>query len=142
MATLKWKDAEDQFEKYWKQFGKNATVYAFQDTREAMGTTGSRRVFTQSRPSDFLVTHDGHTFFAEVKSCSSHSSFAFSNIRDDQWKYAILHTAAKGLYLFYIKWEVNDQWYKVPASFLISLKNAGEKSVKWEALDEYRFYGI
>lgn len=139
MTKLVWKDAEEDFADYFVQFGKLATVYKFQDTREAMGTTGSRRVFTQSRPSDFLITHDGLTYFAEVKSSSHATSFPFSGIRPDQWKYAILTTAAKGFYFFYIRSEYLGQWFKIPASFLISLRKQDFKSIKWTDLQPYFF---
>ena len=136
---MKWKDAEEEFENYWKKFGKSATVFRFHDSFDAMGVTKSKTVRTTAQPSDFLVTHDGHTFFAEVKSSTNPSSFSLSNIRDAQWRQAMLTTAAKGLYLFYIRNETNRVWYKVPASFFLSLHKDGIKSVKWEALTEYMF---
>lgn len=135
----KWRDAEDEFEDYWKQFGKSATVFRFQDSYDAMAATRSKTVRAKAQPSDFLVTHDGHTFFAEVKSSTNASSFSLSNIRDNQWRQAMLTTAAKGLYLFYIRNETNGVWYKIPASFFLSLEKDGIKSVKWELLTEYIF---
>lgn len=136
---MKWQAAEEDYKESFKKFGKKAFVYQFHDTREAMGSTGSKRVFTQSRPSDFLITHDGVTFYAEVKSCATPTSFSFSNIRPDQWMYATLTAAAKGLYFFILKSEALDKWYKVPAPFLISLKDDNIKSVKWENLNAYEF---
>lgn len=135
MKTL-WQIAEEDFVNYWSRFGKLADVYKFEDTREAMGLS-SRKVFTKAQPSDYLITHAGHTFFAEVKSCSSATSFAFSNIRDSQWRRAKLVTAAKGSYFFFIKSEARQEWFNVPATFFLSLEKDGMKSVKWSDLNQY-----
>ena len=134
--SLAWVEAEEEFVDYWKQFGKLADVFKFEDAREAMGLT-SRKVFTKSQPSDYLVTHDGRTFFAEVKSCSSTTSFPFSNIGNSQWRRATLVTAAKGLYFFYIKSEVRQEWFSVPATFFLASEKEGRKSVKWSDLNPY-----
>ena len=133
---MDWVDAEKEFVNYWNRFGKLADVFKFEDAREAIGLT-SRKVFTKSQPSDYLVTHDGHTFFAEVKSCSSKTSFALSNIRDSQWRRAKLVTTAKGSYFFFIKSEVRQEWFNVPASYFLTLDKNGIKSIKWEELSQY-----
>lgn len=103
-----------------------------------MGVSGSRKVFTEERPSDFLVTDNGHTFFAEVKSSQHETSFSLGNIQRGQWRCAIRTCAAGGSYFFYIKHEVTSIWYKVPAQFFISLFDDGIKSVKWQNISNYR----
>lgn len=136
MSTLTWRAAEDEFADFFKAYGKRAFVYRFQDTREAMGITGSRRVFTQSRPSDYLVTHEGVTFYAEVKSSQHEVSFNLNNIATAQWNAAIQHTAAGGQYFFFIRSEHGEAWYKVPAEFLIQIRKE-RKSVRWAELSKF-----
>jgi penicillin-binding protein-related factor A (putative recombinase) len=133
---MAWQIAEEDFVNYWVRFGKLADVFKFEDAREAMGLA-SRKVHTKAQPGDFLVTHDGHTFFAEVKSCSSETSFPLSNIQPSQWRRATLVSAAHGSYFFYIKSEVRQEWFSVPASYFIRLKAEGFKSVKWSELSQY-----
>lgn len=131
-----WQDAEDQFQKQW--FGKTRWCYRFGDTREAMGSAGSRRVFTKPRPSDFLVVDNGNTFFAEVKSSHHETSFPLSAVQTPQWSAAVQTTSAGGSYFFYIKQETVSQWYCVPAYALIALQKEGFKSVKWTHLEGFK----
>lgn len=135
MADLLWKTAQDEFASWWT--GKTQFCYAFHDTREAMGVSGSRRVYTEERPSDFLVVDNGTTFFAEVKSSQHDTSFALSNIQRGQWRCSIRTCAAGGSYFFYIKREKTQQWHRIPAQFFISLYNEGIKSVKWQDISNF-----
>lgn len=138
MPKKDWIIAEEEFAAYIGRMGKNAWLYKFLDTREAMGATGSRRVYTQSRPSDFLVTIGGRTFFAEIKSSQDHVSFPFSSISRDQWKAAIQMEAAKGDYRFYIKNVNTHQWYLLFAQFIVPLQRAGIKSLKWADISNHK----
>lgn len=131
-----WQKAEDQFESFWKQ--KTQFAYKFEDTREAMGVSGSRRVFTQARPADYLVTDDGRTFFAEVKSSQHKTSFSLSNIRQQQWHCAFRICYAGGDYFFFIRHELTQQWYRVPGKdMILFFKN--KKSINWKELEEYKW---
>lgn len=142
MPRQAWQIAEDEFQKFWDQFGKRAYVFAFHDTREAMGATGSRRVFTTQHPSDFLVVHEGNMFYAEVKSCSNTTSFPLSAIQPGQMAAAKQVQAAGGIYLFFIKNEVTQKWYKVPAGVFVAISNLGTKSIRWEDLKEFYFHEL
>lgn len=132
---INWIDAEDQFEAFFAK--KKAFLYAFEDTREAQKTGGSRRIWTKARPSDYLATVNGVTFFAEVKSTSNKTAFPFSMIKPFQWECAISTTMVGGIYLFFIRSEMTKIWYKVPASFMIESLNNNRKSLKWEELAPY-----
>lgn len=131
-----WDEAEKEFEGFYRKKGNY--LYAFEDTREALRTGGSRRVFTKARPSDYLVTSEGVTFFAEVKYCSNATSFPFSNIAPEQFAAALQCTMAKGLYLFFIKSSITNLWYKVPASVILELWET-QRSIKWTELHAYVF---
>ena len=132
----KWVNAEFEFESWFP--GKTSFVYKFEDARQVIGALQSRRVIVQGRPADYLVTTEGKTFFAEVKSCNSEASFPLSNIQRAQWSAAIQTVAAKGHYYFFIKREPTQQWYQVPAYVFVNGHNEGKKSFKWEELDVYR----
>lgn len=134
---INWIDAEDQFETFFP--GKKVFLYAFEDTREARKTGGSKKIFTKARPSDYLVTQDGVTFFAEVKSTENKTAFPFSMIKPMQWTAAIACTLAGGIYLFFIRSEAKNIWYKVPASLIIETFNNKRKSLTWTELDPYVF---
>jgi penicillin-binding protein-related factor A (putative recombinase) len=134
---VKWIDAQDEFESFFK--GKSSFVYQFEDTREAMGISRSKRVFTKARPSDYLVTSDGVTFFAEVKSNSDAVSFALSGIQIGQWNCCRRVVAAKGGYFFFIRNENDGQWYRIPAIFFVTLQDSNVKSVKWSLIEEFKW---
>lgn len=129
-----WDLAEKEFEGFFPSLG--AYVYAFEDTREAQRTGGSRRIFTKARPSDYLVTHEGLTFFAEVKYTDNETSFPLGNIAKEQWSAAMQSTLAGGLYFFFIKSGVMKRWYKVPASVMLETFKV-KKSLKWSELESY-----
>lgn len=136
MATPAWVEAQKDFASRW--WGKSNYCYQFHDTREAMGAAGSRRVFTDARPSDFVVTASGRMFYAEVKSCSNETSFPFSGVRKEQWNACIQQVAAGGGYFFYVRKEPEKIWYTLPGAFMVSLFNAGVKSVKWSEIEIYK----
>lgn len=133
---MKWQNAQKQFESFWPL--KSHHCYAFEDTREAMGASGSRKVFTKARPSDYLVTAEGITFFAEVKSSQDEVSFSLNNIRKAQWQCSIQITYAGGNYDFFIRREQIGQWYRVPAKVMIETFKI-KKSLKWTELEPYKW---
>lgn len=132
-----WQDAEDEFQAKFKTYGKAAYVYRFTDTKDARGVVQSRKVFTDARPADFLVTFNGETFYAEVKSCNSETSFPLSNIRKAQWQAAVQQTAAKGQYYFFIRSEFLNSWFKVPFEFIKDIDD--RKSIPWVNLLKFRW---
>ena len=136
MAELKWKSAQAEFETFWT--GKSQYCYGFEDTRAAMGAAGTRRVFTKARPSDYLVTDNGMTFFAEVKSSQHPTSFNLHNIETEQWKTAIRVTTAFGIYLFFIRRESDLQWYRVPGAYMIHTWKQGRRIVRWTELEQFK----
>lgn len=135
--TLPWQSAQKQFESFW--LSKRQYCYAFEDTREAMGLSGSRKVFTKARPSDYLLTHSGMTSFAEVKSSQSLTSFNLNNVAKEQWKAAIQVTAAGGSYRFFIRRESDKQWFNVDGKRLIAVWQDGKRSIKWIDLEPYKW---
>lgn len=137
LKDLLWRQAEEEFESFFP--GKRSFVYAFEDTREAQKTGGSRRIFTKARPSDYLVTHEGVTFFAEVKLTEDPVRFSFgSAIRKEQWASAVRATMAGGDYFFFVKSHAHQKWYRIPATFLIHLFDT-QKSLKWEEISCYEY---
>lgn len=137
MAKPNWKGAEEEFVSFFPK--KTQYVFQFHDSRAAMGAMQSKRVFTTSHPSDFIVTDEGVTFYAEVKSSEDAVSFPFSNIKKSQWTAAIRMAAAKGLYYFFIRHDPVGIWYKIPAQVFIDQYNTGAKSMKWSLLLEYKW---
>lgn len=135
MAKHAWMEAEADFEQTWAG-RKDVWCYAFEDTREAIGLAKSRRVFTKGRPSDYLVTANGLTFFAEVKSTENEVSFNLNNVEMSQWQAAIRSAAAGGLYFFFLRCEATGRWYQVPAAVLIEQRKI-KKSIKWTELETY-----
>lgn len=128
------KSSEHLFEAYWGQFGKNAYCHRVLDSAAVHGQTG--KGLMQDSPCDYLVTHAGNTHYAEVKSCSSLTSFPFSQIEKGQWRTAKQVTAAGGKYLFYVHAIEIDKWFAIPAEVIFSTE---KKSLKWEELNRYLF---
>ena len=135
LKDLAWRQAESEFETFFP--GKRSYVYAFEDTREAQKTGGSRRIFTKARPSDYVVVHEGEMFFAEVKYTIDPKTFAFgSALRKEQWACAIQTVSAGGKYDVFVKCGADQKWYRIPAKYLIELLPF-RKSINWTEIPQY-----
>ena len=124
--------SEQIFDAHWKNKGKRASVVTFTDTRKLRGAGGTG--FANARPSDRLVTYQGRTFFAEVKSTSEKVSFPYSNIEPMQIGWAKKIVAAGGEYFFFVHALHTDQWFKVPAQFVLT---SDKRSAKFTELSPY-----
>lgn len=130
-----WKICELAFEAHFQQYGKKAWVHRFSDTAQAIGLNGAGAI-APSQPSDYIVTHDGVTFFAEVKFSSEPVSFSHSKIRPKQMGCARMSVPAGGLFFFFIKSKVLGKWFRVPASVITT---SAIKSTKWSELGAYEW---
>lgn len=130
-----WKDTEAEFEEAFTSAGKSAFVHRLTDTAAAKAT-GGKRAFVKAQPSDYLVTHNGLTFFAEVKSSHDEISFPHSNIQKYQMASARRVTKAGGVYIFFLKNLNTGYWYCVPAEVIIASE---KKSTRWADIETYRW---
>lgn len=129
--------SEKAFEAYFKGKGKDAFIHRFVDAAEIRGRTG---VVGQARaqPSDYIIVVEGRTIFAEVKSTTHKTAFAFSLLRKVQTASAIQIMAADGTYHVFIHSLAKSQWYSMPYSVVIDAQIAGKSSIKWEDLEQWR----
>lgn len=133
MAKNDGKEAEKAFEDYWN--AKPLTVlYRFNDQRDLRGLNGGRPVGDFPKPADYLLTHQGHTIYAEVKSTRSKTSFPFGDIRPSQKSMALRQAAVGGPYFFYIFSYGLGEWFFMDAKTFASVLDAGKASIKFEDL--------
>jgi len=126
------------FEDYWETLGKNAFLHRVTDQAEVNGRSDARvRARVKAQPSDYLLTWNGEMCYAEVKSCSSKTSFPFSQIEAGQWVAAKKQVTAGGNYYFFIHALFIGRWFMVPAQAILDHK---ERSMKWSKMEEYRFW--
>lgn len=130
-----WKQAEIDFAAHWKQYGKKAWVHRFSDTAQAKALNGKDAI-APSQPSDFLVSHEGHTFLAEVKHSADPVSFPHSAIRQHQMNCAKMAVAAGGGYFFFLKSKFHGKWFRIPAEVVTK---ALAKSTKWSDITQYEW---
>lgn len=128
--------SEEIFDEAWKRLGKRAYVYTFIDTAKASGRN-NRRTFMDAQPSDRLLTFDGVTSFAEIKSSIDHENFKFSLLRQGQGFAAASAMAAGGAYDVYFHSLPYDRWFKIPYSVIRQAKDAGRGSFKISELEPY-----
>jgi hypothetical protein len=138
-----WKQAEDDFVAAFEtRGGKQVYIERLLDAAEIFGRTarfnisGRGSMSDRPQPADYIVVAYGKMFYAEVKTSKNANSFPLSNISVDQINSARRTIAAGGDYQFFLKSEVLDQWYRVPA--LVVLK-ATAKSLKWLELSPYKW---
>ena len=130
-----WKKAEKDFRDHWKRYGKNAVVFRLPDTAAAKAT-GGKGAFLQDQPADFLVIWRGEMFFAEVKFSTIKDKFPLQNISRKQVAHARRVIKAGGSYYFFIKSYQYDQWFRVPAQYILTSNKA---HLRWDELGEYQW---
>jgi hypothetical protein len=109
-------------------------LYRFPDKKALTGLNGGRRVGDFPKPSDYLVTKNMLTFYAEVKSCQSMTSFPFADIRPSQRAMALKQAAVRGRYDFYIFSYGLGAWFLMTEKVFAAAVAAGAKSIKFEEL--------
>ncbi len=133
MARLPWQQAEDDFDSHWFKLGKKAHLYVFKDAA-TLRAMNKRPTAVGNQPSDRLITHQGVTFYAEVKSTTNPTSFAFALLKPGQIGSAKMITTAGGSYFVFVKSLILDRWFKVPFSVI---DDAPGSSIKWQDLELY-----
>lgn len=116
---------------------KADVLYRMPDQKALTGLNGGRRVGDFPKPSDYIITKGGETFYAEVKSVQSATSFPFDDIRPSQKSMALRQAAAGGRYDFYIFSFGLGRWFTLPAARFASMLADGRKSVKFEDLSQW-----
>lgn len=130
------KPSEALFEAHFERLGKEAVVIRMIDAADLFGRNNRRVLNVPPAPSDFIVTHSGHTFYAEVKSTEHPTLFTFKLLRKSQSSTGIRVVAAGGDYFAFIHSLALDQWFRVPYALIRATKAAGRASLSWVDLKE------
>lgn len=136
------KPSEQRYENALRKlYGTRVHIQEFYDAAYLHGLNG-KPVKAPEQPADRLVTLDGHTFYAEIKSVSKGNSFPFSMIKTNQLRAGKLASLAGGTYLFMVHDLQTDTFYKVPASLVLETQGAGKQSLKWSEMEVWEDYEI
>lgn len=127
------KPSQVLFEALFLPYGKRAFLHRITDSAEVRGMNGAG--FTKKQPADYIVTFDGDTHFAEVKSTVG-ARFKRSQIESGQEAAAKQQIAAGGHYFFYVHAKAIGQWFRVPGDFVL---NSAKASWSWLDLKGFRF---
>lgn len=130
------KSSEQIFEETLGRLGKRCYYYRIVDAAEVRGRTG-KIGFTRPAPSDYIVTLDGFTFYAEVKSTQDQSAFRFSLLRTKQSAAARQILAAGGSYFVMIHRLTTGTWYRVSYDLIDQVKAEGKASIPWANLEAF-----
>lgn len=130
------KPSEEIFDSAWFRLGKRAYVYEFEDAAKATGRN-RRVVGIKNQPSDRLVTFEGETFYAEIKSTVHPTLFQFSLLRPTQGGYATMIRAAGGCYDIFVHSLAHDRWFRVPYAAVKTAVGEGRSSLRWEELGPF-----
>lgn len=121
-------------EKAFETLIKADVLYRFPDAKALRGLNNGRAVGDFPKPSDYLVTRDGSTWYAEVKSCESMTSFPFADIRPSQKAMALKQAAVGGRYDFHIFSFGLGRWFTMSCEKFAEVVATGAKSVKFQEL--------
>lgn len=121
-------DAEEHFRTDCFPPGSHPFIHTLVDTKRA-----GRLV--QAQPSDKIVTYDGRTWYAEVKSTENPTVFLFARmLRIGQKGSANLVIYNRGDYWVHVRHELTKTWYHIPYQFL---RDYPRQSIRWEHLDKF-----
>jgi hypothetical protein len=124
-------------EKAFETLIRADVLYRFPDQKALTGLNGGRRVGDFPKPSDYLITRDTATFYAEVKSVQSEVSFPFADIRPSQKSMALRQAAVGGRYDFYIFSFGLGEWFLMTEQVFAAAVAAGAKSIKFKELPRW-----
>lgn len=138
MAKNTGKPSETFFENVWLRLGKRAFSYRIADAAEIRGRTGNIGT-TRATPSDYIVTFDGSTFYAEVKSTQEKTSFPFSLLKKGQKAAAPQVVTAGGGYFVFVHNLSTNTWYRVPYAVIQAVKDIGRSSIPWSEMETLKW---
>lgn len=131
-----WKKAEAIVYKYFSE-QKGSFIHRFIDTHDINAQLGrfkegKEMVFTYRKPSDFIVTYHGNTFYAEVKTTVNVKGTTNALFSEQEgMRNRILK--ADGRYFYFIYSFIKNQWYVVPGFIIAENPNR-----KWEEIDNFK----
>lgn len=132
------KQSEQLFDDHFKRLGKRAFVHKFIDAAMLYGMNSKRIVNLPPAPSDRLVTCDGLTFYAEVKSTVDPNSFRFKLLRKVQSGIGTMVLRAGGEYFVFIHAIALGKWFRVPYA-MIEQWEENTSSTPWSSLSNFEW---
>lgn len=132
------KPSEQLFEEAWEACGKHAYCERVEDAAALFGLN-KRRVASSKKTSDYLVTHRGGMFYAEVKSTEHPRLFEFKLLKTHQLGRARMILAAGGRYEIFVHSLALQRWYRIPAAEVFRVEETGRRSIAWPDLEEFRW---
>lgn len=118
---------EDAVERYFNR-NKSTVCTRFADTHDTFQGRG-HGVTLSAKPSDFIITDNGTTFYAEVKSTASQEGIT-KKLFDQQAARRDRLLKAGADYLYFVYSAHLGKWYVIPATIIV--RNPNEK---WEDLE-------
>lgn len=138
MARNSGKPSEELFDAHFARLGKRAVVFQLYDAAYISGLLGkATKVQIPAQPSDRIVTVDGETHYAEVKSTQDPTAFRFQLLRKSQSSAATRVLAAGGSYLVYVHRLLTNTWYRFSYDLIAQIKAQGKSSIPWADLEPF-----
>ncbi|WP_454287288.1 hypothetical protein [Rhizobium arsenicireducens] len=138
MAKNTGKPSEEAFEAAWNRIGKRAYFYRIPDAAEHYGRAG-KIIHARPTPSDYILTVDGLTAYAEVKSTQNRTSLPFSLLKKGQTVAGRQVLAAGGVYLIFAHNLLTDTWYRIPFEVVRAVEALGKASLPWTELENFKW---
>lgn len=119
--------------------GKRAHYYRIPDAAEHFGRNGGTISRVRPSPSDYIVTTDGSSFYAEVKSTQNKTAFPFSIFKKGQTSAAPQVICAGGAYIVFAHNLNTGTWYRIPWQVIQAVKDLGRSSIPWTELETLKW---
>jgi penicillin-binding protein-related factor A (putative recombinase) len=133
------KPTEKLFESVWDRMGKKAYYYRIPDAAELFGRNRGTILNVRPTPSDYVVTTDGSSFYAEVKSSQNKTAFPFNLFKKGQSAAAPQVLSAGGAYFVFAHNLTTGTWYRIPWQVIQAVKDLGRSSIPWTELENLKW---
>lgn len=133
------KKSEELFAAAIAKVGKTAYLERLYDTTSISKKGQKVKFYLPTRPSDWILTLQGHMAYTEIKSTSHKTGFQFSALTIGQKAAITRQFAAKGNYWIFIHRLETNQWYWIHGSTVLAVQNSGKQSMKWIELEPYKW---
>lgn len=132
------KPTEALFEHSISALGKLGYFYRIKDAADIKGLTG-KIGHADATPADYIISVKGVLEFAEVKSTSDLTKFAFALLKKGQKSHGARIVASGGLYRVYVHRLDKDLWYRIPLRSIQAVQAVGKQSIPWEDMEQFRW---
>lgn len=130
------KAAEAEFEARFNAQPRTI-VYRIPDLRDLVGLNGGKRLTDYAKPSDYIVSQEDRTWFAEVKSTHNVTRLSYACLQKGQRAMCLKQAKIGGKWDLHVFGYVPGQWFIVDCQRIAADIKAGVASIAFKDMQAW-----